>query len=98
MNASFIGLLVLLAITVVMSIVTFALYATDKRRAQNNQWRIKEATLFMCGFLMGGVGAMLGMSILRHKTKHISFKILVPLSVVVNIVVIVGYIFIAGVF
>jgi len=91
-------LFVILAIAVVMNVVTFALYATDKRRAQNNQWRIKEATLLICGFLMGGIGAFLGMSLLRHKTKHIQFKILVPLAVVVNIAVVVGYLFIAGIF
>lgn len=77
-----------IALTVVMSIITFALYAIDKRRAEKNKWRIKESTLILFGFLMGAVGAVLGMKRLRHKTQHLKFKILVPLALIVNIAVI----------
>ena len=79
---------VLAAIVVVASIVTFALYASDKKKAKSNQWRIKESTLIAAGFLMGGIGGMIGMSVLRHKTQHIKFKLLVPISVLCNIAVI----------
>jgi len=84
MNSTVIILLAVVVIAVVMNIVTFALYAMDKSRAQKNQWRIKEATLITCGFLMGGLGAFLGMKILRHKTQHTMFKILVPLAMLLN--------------
>ena len=89
-------LVVTLAIAVayvVWNIVTFSLFAIDKRRAKANEWRIKEATLFLCAFLMGGVGSLVGMQILRHKTQHTSFKILIPLAVLVNIAVLVGLFF-----
>jgi len=82
-------LLIFGAATIICNIVTFALYATDKRRAANKQWRISEFTLIMAGFIMGGLGALLGMRILRHKTQHIQFKILVPLALVLNLVIIV---------
>jgi hypothetical protein len=36
-------------------------------------------------FLMGGVGAFLGMLAFRHKTKHTKFKVLLPLFAVLNI-------------
>ena len=81
-------LIAVLAITLVMSIVTFGLYASDKKRAGSGAWRIKESTLFICGFLMGGVGAALAMKFLRHKTKHMSFKVLVPLAILLNLAVI----------
>jgi len=76
-----------------MSIITFALYSTDKRRAAQNKWRIKESTLILFGFLMGGLGAMLGMSLLRHKTQHMKFKVLVPVALVLNIAVIIAVLY-----
>ena len=88
--------LVICGIVILMSILTFALYAIDKRRAKTNQWRIKEATLIGLAFLMGGIGALLGMSLLRHKTKHLQFKILIPLAVVFNIAVVAGVLFFTG--
>ena len=88
--------LVLAGIVVLCSIVTFALYASDKKKAQKNQWRIKESTLIAAGFLMGGLGGVLGMSLLRHKTQHIKFKVLVPVSLVLNIVVVVAVLFFTG--
>ena len=81
------------AAIVLWNIITFALYAIDKRRAKNNKWRISEANLVACAFLMGGVGAMLGMSLLRHKTKHLKFKLLIPAAVVVNIAAVAAVLF-----
>jgi len=78
---------------VLWNIATFSLYAIDKKRAKNNEWRIKERTLIAVAFLMGGFGAMIGMSVLRHKTQHIQFKVLVPLGVVLNIAVIAAFVF-----
>jgi len=82
---------------VVWNIVTFSLYAIDKKRAKNNQWRIKESTLIAVAFLMGGPGAMLGMNVLRHKTHHMSFKVLVPIATVLNIAIIIAVLFFTGV-
>jgi len=81
--------LIAIAVIVIWNIIVFALYAADKRKAAKNKWRISEATLITCAFLMGGVGAFLGMRILRHKTQHWQFKLLVPLAVIINIAVVV---------
>ncbi|MCL2378553.1 MAG: DUF1294 domain-containing protein [Defluviitaleaceae bacterium] len=88
---------VIVAAIVLWNIVVFAMYAIDKSKARNKKMRIKEATLIACAFLMGGFGAMLGMSVLRHKTQKPKFKILVPIAVVVNIAVIVAVLFLTGV-
>jgi len=69
----------------------------DKRRAQNNEWRISETTLIGCAFLMGGIGSLLGMNVFRHKTKHVKFKVLIPLAVIVNLGIVL-YLRHAGVF
>jgi len=87
---------ILAAVLVVCSIVSFFLYASDKAKAKKNAWRIKESTLILSGFLMGGIGAMVAMSVLRHKTQHTSFKLLVPLSVIFNLLVIVAILFFAN--
>ena len=52
----------------------FALMGIDKRRAKKDLWRIKETTLFLPVLLGGGVGGILGMKALRHKTQHWYFK------------------------
>ena len=83
---------IVFAIVVLWNVITFSLYWIDKTKARKNKWRISESTLIVCAFLMGGVGALLGMSLLRHKTKHLKFRLMIPLSVVVNICV-VGYLY-----
>ena len=67
----------------IMNLVTFIVYAYDKRIARQNRGkrRVPERTLLLLAFLGGCIGAALGMSVCRHKTKHTRFLILVPLSV-----------------
>jgi len=67
------------------NIITFSLYGTDKKKAKRNKWRIKESTLIICTFIMGGIGALLGMCLFHHKTKHIKFLLLIPLAVIINL-------------
>jgi len=54
----------------IMSLVALVLYKADKTKAQKGKWRIKEATLLSVGFFGGAAGALLGMKLFRHKTKH----------------------------
>ena len=62
--------IVLACVFAVISIVTYVLYAVDKRRAQKKQWRIPEATLIGFSLLGGAIGGYLAMHTKRHKTKH----------------------------
>lgn len=59
----------------VMSLIAFITYGVDKKKAQMGAYRIKEAVLLGLGFFGGSVGALLGMQIFRHKTKHFYFYI-----------------------
>lgn len=59
----------------VMSILSFALYGIDKAKAKAHKWRIKEAVLLGFGFFGGAIGALLGMVLFHHKTKHWYFWI-----------------------
>ncbi len=67
----------------VLNLITFIVYAVDKRIAQQRKGRrrVPERTLLLLAFCGGCVGALFGMLLCRHKTKHARFVILVPLSV-----------------
>ena len=75
---------VLLILTAV-NLLAFALYGVDKVKAKKGAWRIPEATLLLVAFLGGSVGALLGMEVFRHKTRHAKFRILVPLFLILHI-------------
>lgn len=71
---------IITAYLVVMSIAGFAAMGIDKHRAVRKNWRIPEKTLLIIAFLGGGIGALLGMYLFRHKTRHMKFVLLVPLA------------------
>lgn len=69
--------------------IVLLLFGIDKLRAKRDKWRISEATLITTSFLLGGVGAILGMVLFHHKVSKTKFRVLVPLSLVVTIAVMV---------
>lgn len=75
---------------VLVNLLTFVLYGVDKLRAKQADRRIPERTLLLLPYLGGSVGALLGMWIFRHKTKHLKFRILVPLALLLQIAVVVA--------
>ena len=54
----------------VLSLIALFLYASDKRKAKKKRWRTPEAVLLGFGFFGGSIGALLGMNLFHHKTKH----------------------------
>lgn len=56
----------------------------DKHKAKNNLWRIPERVLLLVAFLGGSLGSLLGMYAVRHKTKHLKFKLLIPLFLLIH--------------
>lgn len=58
------------AFLMVMSLAAATLYKADKVKAKKGKWRIKESTLLGFGFCGGAIGALSGMKLFRHKTKH----------------------------
>ena len=59
-----------LIILAVMSLAALILYGADKLKAKAGAWRISEAALLSVGFFGGALGALLGMKLWRHKTRH----------------------------
>lgn len=82
-------MIVMLAI-VIMSLVAFILYGVDKNKAQRGAWRIPEAVLLGWGFFGGAVGALCGMKVFRHKTKHWYFWAVNILGLILHIAIIVA--------
>lgn len=76
---------ILFTYALIINIFSFVLFGVDKWRAKNGRWRIPESTLFAIAFLGGSVGAYLGMSVWRHKTKHKKFTIGIPFLILVHI-------------
>ncbi|GAB1530189.1 MULTISPECIES: DUF1294 domain-containing protein [Brevibacillus] len=67
----------------------YYLMQADKRLAKEKGFRVPEMSLFLVAFLGGGIGAFEGMLIQRHKTKHTSFRILLPLFCIAQILLVI---------
>ena len=63
---------------VFINLFSFVLFGADKARAKKGAWRIPERTLILSAVLGGSVGAMAGMQMFRHKTRHRKFTIGLP--------------------
>ena len=69
-----------------VNVVTFILYGVDKSRAKKGHWRIPEKTLFLSAILGGSIGAIAGMQVFRHKTKHWYFQYGMPAILLIQVV------------
>lgn len=76
--------ILIVGIYAIMSLLTFLLYAHDKKAAGRNSWRTKEDTLHIFGLLGGWPGALLAQAFIRHKSKKMSFKVFFYITVIVN--------------
>ena len=70
----------------IMSCIAFFSYRRDKMLAQKGAYRTAEKTLLILAVCLGGVGAFAGMKIYRHKTKHLRFQIIVPVSMALQVI------------
>lgn len=77
---------------ITVNLVTFVFYGIDKYKAIHHRWRISEFFLLLMTFIGGSLGAVSGMSLFHHKTRHLKFKILVPLFFILHVMFIVVYI------
>lgn len=58
----------------VMSLVSFISYYDDKKRAQEERWRVPESTLHLFEFIGGWPGAFIAQRWLRHKILKRSYQ------------------------
>jgi len=69
----------------ILGLLTFIVYAKDKRAAIDNNWRISEKTLHILSLIGGWTGAILAQKILRHKTQKRNFYFVFLLSIVIHV-------------
>ena len=69
------------------NIYTFYLIVSDKKKSRKGQRRIPERTLFLTASCFGAAGILLGMYIVRHKTRHWSFIVGMPVLLLLNIAI-----------
>jgi len=68
-----------------MNFLTFMTFGFDKRRANRRGRRVPEATLLLLAWATGVLGAWLGVSVFRHKTRKTSFRIKLVLVTIANL-------------
>ena len=74
---------------IIINLLAIILFAVDKFKAKHGLWRIPEKVLFFISFIGGSIGALIGMYLFHHKTKHLSFVILNPLFLIMQILLII---------
>lgn len=79
----------------VMSIVDFAAYGLDKSAAKAGRGRVSEQTLLTIGVLGGWPGALIAQQVFRHKTRKRSFRRMFWFTVLVNVAVLAGLVYLA---
>ena len=91
MSYAFYILIIYVAYLVLMSLVTFFLYAKDKNMAQknNSEVRIKEKTLLSVVVFGGAIGGFLGRIVFHHKTNKSYFSFTIYLSLLLQALVLV---------
>lgn len=72
----------------IINVIAFLLYGMDKWKAKLGAWRIPEKTLLGIALFGGGLGALLGMQVFRHKTRHLTFQIFVPVCMLLHIAIV----------
>ena len=72
----------LLAVNVIGSVLVFG----DKARAKARKRRTREATFWWLSLIGAASGIFISMIIVRHKTNHLSFMLVLPLIAIVQLV------------
>ena len=88
-------ILAYIAYLLVLSIITFFMYHSDKKKAEKGKWRIPEKVLLLSSFLGGAFGGYPAMLIFRHKTKgeHWYFTFVNILGLIIHIALLLFLIF-----
>lgn len=76
-------------IYIAVSLLTFAIYASDKSAAREGAWRTKESTLHWLSLAGGWPGALVAQQTLRHKSRKEIFRIVFWMTVILNVIVLV---------
>ncbi|CDM68220.1 Hypothetical protein CM240_1056 [Clostridium bornimense] len=77
----------------VINFIAFIVMGIDKSKARKGKWRISENTLILIAIIGGSCGMLIGMYYFRHKTKHNLFTIGIPSILIIQIILIVYFLY-----
>lgn len=83
-----IDLKILLGFIICWNVFLFILIGVDKYKAKKGTFRIPERTLILSAFLLGWIGIWLGMQVFHHKTSKRSFKYMIIIAIVFDLIII----------
>lgn len=83
-------LLPAVAIYGIASLITYVMYAMDKRAAIKQRRRVSEKTLHWLALVGGWPGAWCAQQWLRHKTQKTTFRRVFWVTVILNLVAMYG--------
>ena len=83
---------------IIINLLTFMLFVVDKERAVRHKYRISVFTLLTLAFMGGSAGALLAMSLVRHKTKKKIFTVGIRLMLAMHVVLLGIYLYNSGYF
>jgi uncharacterized membrane protein YsdA (DUF1294 family) len=77
----------LLAAFFIVNIASWVFIYVDKKKAvKRKPFRVPEGTFILFSLVGGALGALLGIYIHRHKTKHLRFTLGIPILLLLNII------------
>ena len=68
----------------IINFIGFFTMLYDKKLAIKNKFRVSEKSIFVLALLGGALGVYIGMYTFRHKTKHLKFTVLIPITIIIN--------------
>ena len=72
----------------IINLVGFVMMCVDKQLAIHHKNRVPEKALFLIAIIGGSLGGILGMYAFRHKTKHVSFVMGMPVILIIQLVLV----------
>ena len=76
---------ILIIYLIAVNLLAFILYGVDKKRAKKREWRISEKALIGIAVIGGSAGALLGMHVFHHKTRHWYFRYGLPVILIIQL-------------
>ena len=70
---------------IIVNLIGFFMMYIDKNKAKKGKYRISEKAILAISLILGAIGVYIGMYTFRHKTKHISFTVGIPVCIIINI-------------
>lgn len=71
---------------IIINLISFILMGYDKYLSINNNYRISEKIFFLLTLMGSFIGIFLAIFLFRHKNKKLSFKLIIMIMFLLNII------------